>query len=65
MASSGVYLSVDKQFCPWDCTWAAGGSSQLGKTVKMTTFMGLVANSNIEALFEDYRILAHIIRSSI
>ena len=67
MASSGLYLSLDKQFWPWDWAWvqSAQGSYQLGKTVKMTTFMGLVANSNIEALFEDYRILAHITRSSI
>ena len=24
MASSGVYLSVNKRFWPRDCTWAAG-----------------------------------------
>ena len=60
MASSGLYLSLDKQFWPWDWAWvqSAQGSYQLGKTVKMITFMG-------QALFEDYRILAHITCSSI
>ena len=45
MASSGLYLSLDKQFWPWDWAWvqSAQGSYQLGKTVKMTTFMGLAA----------------------
>ena len=45
MASSGLYLSLDKQFWPWDWAWVQSvqGSSQLGKTVKMITFMGLTA----------------------
>ena len=45
MASSGLYLSLDKQFWPWDWAWvqSAQGSYQLGKTVKMVTFMGLAA----------------------
>ena len=45
MASSGLYLSLDKQFWPWDWAWvqSAQGSSQLGKTVKMGKFMSLAA----------------------
>ena len=30
MASSGLYLSVDKRFWPQDCTWPAGPGSYSG-----------------------------------